>query len=284
MALIAAVFGIYAQVGFPCRPAFASRLLPDACPINPALCTPPAPAPAGPLRAQLRPGQHLATTRPLPAPAALGVHLPRPRCRRPFLPRVLGCASAAPCCFAAAALRRGAPLPLYHLACASPSPPPPFRPAVQSGDFVFGIASVFRVAMEDLLAVNPGMQTNTLLQVGGARAGKGPGAAHARLRRQPPRPAPNHTRPACASRFRPSPAPAATASWPRRPPLACSPAACTRWVLGAVGSLTQLAAQPAPQPSHPNCAYTAPQVKLGDSLASIALKFETTGEWEGTGP
>lgn len=49
---------------------------------------------------------------------------------------------------------------------------PPFSPAcpvplnaVQQGDFVYGIASMFRVTVANLLAVNSGMQATTLLQV-----------------------------------------------------------------------------------------------------------------------
>lgn len=38
-------------------------------------------------------------------------------------------------------------------------------PAVQQGDFVYGIASMFRVSVANLLAVNAGLSTDTVVQV-----------------------------------------------------------------------------------------------------------------------
>lgn len=49
-----------------------------------------------------------------------------------------------------------------------PLPPcsPPSLSAVQANDFMFGIASIFRVSLADLLAVNPGFSEGSYLQAG----------------------------------------------------------------------------------------------------------------------
>lgn len=166
--------------------------------------------------------------------------------------------------------------------------------AVQQGDFVYGIASMFRVSVANLLAVNTGLTTDTVLQVsrGWVSAVK-EGVwriAHTSSRLDP---LPPHCCQQCLS--------ANFLQAGQRVKIPPFDSSCGNggWVVQGQGN-AQLQLCPAPsvaahlsKPSlllAPTGILSSPpttgvfdcrayRVKTGDSLSAIALKFETTVRW-----